>query len=141
MFPIGLSIFVHLFILLLLLLKKLVDYVLLKLRWDIFKVKLSLFLRLKIGVPLTDRAGDSIFRRFFALTILFAVFASMIAMMFFSIVPRLKTNSNLGFVAGLLKNNQTLASQGESMVNSQENKIVSPAILPVSKDIDRPTWR
>lgn len=140
MFPIGLSIFVHLFILLLSFLKKLVDFVLLKLRWDLFKVKLGLFLRLKIGVPLTDRAGDSIFRRFFALTILFAVFVLMITSLL-SIGPRLKTNSNLEFVAGLLKNSRTLASQGEGMISYENGGIIPPAVLPISKDIDRPARR
>ncbi|MFH0852735.1 MAG: hypothetical protein V1845_04020 [bacterium] len=136
MFPtIGLSIFIHLFILLLSFLKKLVDFVLLKLRWDLFKVKLSLFLRLKIGVPLTDRAGDSIFRRFFALSILAAVFVLMITSLF-SIGPHLKANSNLELVASIFKGSQTLASQEEGMILSEGNKIIPLAILPVSEDVD-----
>ncbi len=136
MFPIGLSIFVHLFILLLSFLKKLVDRVLLKLRWYILRVKLSLFLRLRIGVPLTNRAGDSLFRRFFALTILFAVFVLMMITTLFSIVPHLKENSNLELLATLFKNNQTLASQGGSPISYENSEIVPPAALPVPEYID-----
>jgi len=138
MFPIGLSIFVHLFILLLSFLKKLLDHVLLRMKWDLLKVKLSLFLRLKIGVPLTNRAGDSIFRRSFALMIFFTVVVSIMMTLLF-IGPRLKTNSNLEFVAGLLKSNQTLASQDGTMILYSDGIMtVPPAFLPVSKDIGRP---
>ncbi len=136
MFPIGLSIFVHLFILLLSLLKQLIDHVLLKLKWDLSKVKLSLFLRLKIGAPLTNREGDSIFRKSFALMIFFTVVAS-IMMTLLLIGPRLKINSNLEFAADLLKSNQTLASQDESMISYNDGKIIPLAILPAAKDIGR----
>jgi len=101
MFPNGLSIIVHAFILLLALVKRLVEYVAEKMRWDIFKFKMNLYLRLKIGAPLVGASGDTLPRKIFSVFIILAVFVSVIVTMYVNIGSRLTENSNIDFILGL----------------------------------------
>jgi hypothetical protein len=109
--PTGLSLLTHSLIVLLGLGKRLVEFIAQKTGHDVFKCKMNLHLGSKMAVPLTGQAGDSRLRRVFAYLIVLGVFVSVSLILVVSVGSRLRTNSNIDFVAELLKNKTVAAEQ------------------------------
>ena len=135
MFPNGLSVLTHAFILLLSLTKRLIEFVAEKMRWDIFKFKMNLYLRLKLGAPLAGRAGDTRLRRLFSYLIVIVVSSSVFLVMFMSVGARLAENSNIDLILGLFGNKPLFASVNEDVLNVNDyNAPVPGARLPSDSD-------
>ena len=155
MFPNGLSLLTHSFIMLLVFMKRLIEKIAEKMGWDIFKFKMNLYLRLKVLTPLTGQANDNLLRRFLAYSIILFVFCFVSFTMFVSLGSRLTQNSNLDFIFNLMKSRSAEASQyigqilpiirgpGEVYpVTNNYCKLLKDtpnvATLPVAKDVPGP---
>src|SRR4030042_3586903 len=107
----GLSVLTHILIIFLVYLKKLAEYVMDKMRWEVLKFKMNLYLRIKILSPLTGQAGDSFPRRALAYTISLTILAIIFSISVIFIGQRLKSSSNIEFIARNLKTDAAVARQ------------------------------
>jgi hypothetical protein len=123
MFPNGLSVLTHLSIVLLGLSKRLVEVVAEKMKWDIFKFKMNLYLGWKIFNPLTSQAGDNLARRVFSYIIILAVASMVISATAVSIGSAFEKNSNIELAREFMNGGYAQAKEKVGSIVMKESVI------------------
>lgn len=118
--PGGLSVFTHILIIILVYLKKLAEFLMDKMRWEIPKFKMNLYLRTKLASPLSGQAGDSRARRTLAYMIAFTIFVFILTTSIIFIGSRLRSDTNVEFVARNLKTYVAAARQTFGIAETNE---------------------
>jgi len=127
----GLSILIHLFIILAVLIKKLVNFVFQKLHWEISRFKMNLYLWTGFKKPLTTADGDSFGRKFLSYVIVLATICLIagFAVFVININQKLTVKNNLDLIIDVIRLNSAVAGPPA--------KPVAAAKLPLSENTVR----